>query len=343
MSRPAVEHKPAPPSRERELYSCDDSLVFDSGYLSVGDGHEVYYEQCGNPAGKPAVFLHGGPGAGCGAKPRGFFDPAAYRVVLFDQRGAGKSRPAVADTLDGLRANTTWKLVADMELLRATLGIEAWLVFGGSWGSTLALAYAQAHPARVTELVLRGIFTLRRKELLWFYQDGASMIFPDAWAPYLAAIPADERGDLMAAYHRRLMSDDPAVYQPASVAWSVWEGSTSKLHPDAAFAASYGGDKFSVAFARIENHYFVNGGFMEVDDQLLRDAHKVAHIPTVIVQGRYDLVCPMDTAWELKQRLPRAEWRLIPDAGHSAWEPGTQAALLDATDKFRPAAAAAAQ
>ncbi len=255
MARPSVDHQRVEPSLGRELYSCDDALVFDSGHLDVGDGHSVYYEQYGNPAGKPAVFLHGGPGAGCGEKPRGFFDPAAYRVVLFDQRGAGKSRPAVADTLDGLRENTTWKLVGDMELLRTTLGIDSWLVFGGSWGSTLALAYAETHPDRVTELVLRGIFTLRRRELLWFYQQGASFLFPDAWEKYVSAISPDERGDLITAYHKRLMSTEPSVYQPASVAWSVWEGSTSKLHPDEAFAATYGGDKFSVAFARIENHY----------------------------------------------------------------------------------------
>lgn len=316
-------------SAVRDLYPAIEP--YDKGFLDVSGGHRIYYEQCGNPAGKAAVFLHGGPGGGCDGTSRRFFDPAVYRVVLFDQRGAGRSTPFA-----GLENNTTWDLVADIEVIRAHLGIDAWLVFGGSWGSTLALAYAETHPERVTELVLRGIFMLRRKELEWFYQEGASYIFPDAWDEYLKPIPMEERGDLMAAYHKRLNSEDEETKMAACKAWSIWEGTTSKLFPNPDFIAKYAGDAFALAFARIENHYFVNRGWFSPDDQLLANVGKIRHIPAVIVQGRYDLVCPIWSAHDLHKAWPEAEFKVIPDAGHSAFEPGTQKALLDATDKFRP-------
>ncbi|MCK9539775.1 prolyl aminopeptidase [Dokdonella sp.] len=303
---------------------------FDSGYLEVSPLHSLYYEQCGNPQGKPAVFLHGGPGAGCNSKCRRFFDPAHYRIVLFDQRGSGRSKPHAE-----LTDNTTWHLVADIERLREHLGIERWQVFGGSWGSTLALAYAQMHPGRVTELVLRGIFMLRRWELEWFYQKGCDALYPDAWEAYLAAISPVEHGDLISAYHRRLTSDDPDVRLAAARAWSVWEGSTSFLLQDPDHIAASAGDAFALAFARIENHYFVNGGFFECDGQLLRDAHRLKGIPAVIVQGRHDVVCPARSAWDLHRAWPEADLRIVPDAGHSAFEPGIAHELIEATDRFR--------
>ena len=311
----------------RQLYP--EIEPYASGTLPVGDGHEIYYEQCGNPAGKPVVFLHGGPGAGCSPKARRFFHPDKYRIVLFDQRGCGRSTPHAC-----LDANTTWHLVGDIEKLRVALGIERWQVFGGSWGSTLALAYAQTHPQRVTELVLRGIFMLRRWELEWFYQAGADALFPDAWDAYLAAIPEVERGDLMSAYHRRLTSADPQVRLDAAKAWSVWEGSTSFLYQDPAHIEASAGDQFALAFARIECHYFVNGGFFDRDDQLLANAYRLKGIPAVIVQGRYDVVCPMRSAWDLKQVWPEADLRIVADAGHSAFEPGNLHELILATDRF---------
>ena len=262
---------------------------YDVGSLKVDDRHTLYFEQCGNPQGKPVVMLHGGPGGGCSDKMRQFHDPAKYRIILFDQRGAGRSTPH-ADLVD----NTTWDLVADIEKLREHLQVKRWQVFGGSWGSTLALAYAQAHPQCVTELVLRGIFMLRRWELEWFYQEGANRLFPDAWEHYLAPIPPVERHDLISAFHRRLTSDDEATRLAAAKAWSVWEGATSFLHVDADFVDSHQDPRFALAFARIENHYFVNGGFFEVEEQLLRDAHRIADIPGVIVHGRYDVVCPAE-------------------------------------------------
>jgi proline iminopeptidase len=303
---------------------------FDAGFLQVSPLHRIHYEQCGNPRGKPVVFLHGGPGAGCNAKSRRFFDPARYRIVLFDQRGCGRSTPH-AELVD----NTTWDLVADIERLREQLGIERWQVFGGSWGSTLALAYAETHPQRVSELVLRGIFMLRRSELEWFYQQGCDALFPDAWEGYLAPIPAAERGDLMSAYHRRLTSSDPAVRLEAARAWSVWEGATSFLFQDKGHIASSAEDEFALAFARIECHYFVNGGFFDADDQLLRDAGRLRGIPAVIVQGRYDVVCPARSAWDLHRAWPEADLRIVADAGHSALEPGITDALIEATDRFR--------
>lgn len=302
---------------------------FNRGTLQVDARHTLYWEECGNPAGKPVVMLHGGPGGGCNAAMRRFHDPHKYRIVLFDQRGAGRSTPH-ADLVD----NTTWDLVADIEKLRQHLGIDTWQVFGGSWGSTLALAYAQKHPERVSELVLRGIFMLRRWELEWFYQEGASRLFPDQFEPYREYIPAAERGDLMAAYHKRLTSDDEAVRLEAARRWSIWEGGTSYLRVPPDYAESHGDAHFALAFARIENHYFVNKGFFECDDQLLRDAHKLADIPGVIVHGRYDVVCPVANAWDLHKAWPRAELIITPTSGHSAFEAENIDALVRATEQF---------
>lgn len=316
------------PSSLRGLYP--EIEPFNSGRLQVSPLHELYYEQSGNPDGKPVVFLHGGPGAGSGPNGRRFFDPARYRIILFDQRGCGRSKPHAE-----LTENTTWDLVADIERLRAHLSIDRWQVFGGSWGSTLALAYAETHPARVTELVLRGIFMLRRSELEWFYQKGADAVFPDAWETYLAAIPEVERGDLMSAYYRRLTSPDSATRLAAAKAWSVWEGSTSFLLQNPAHIDGSAEDAFALAFARIECHYFVNGGFFEYDDQLLRNAYRLKDIPAVIVQGRYDVVCPARSAWDLHRAWPQADLRIVADAGHSAFEPGIAHELIEATDRFR--------
>ncbi|MGB4858534.1 MAG: prolyl aminopeptidase [Dokdonella sp.] len=314
-------------SKPRTLYP--EIEPHDSGMLKVSDLHTLYYEECGNPDGKPVVFLHGGPGAGCNAKARRFFDPDRYRIILFDQRGCGRSTPH-AELVD----NTTWHLVADIEQLRAHLSIDRWQVFGGSWGSTLALAYAQSHPERVTELVLRGIFMLRRAELEWFYQKGADAIFPDVWENYLAAIPVAEQGDLMSAYHRRLTGDDKQARLKAAQAWSVWEGSTSFLFQDNTYISGTAQDEFALAFARIECHYFVNGGFFQHDDQLLRDVDRIRDIPAVIVQGRYDVVCPARSAWDLHRAWPEAELTIVPDAGHSALERGITHKLIEATDRF---------
>jgi len=300
-----------------------------SGWLRVSPVHEIYWEESGNPKGKPAVFVHGGPGAGADPRSRRFFDPKRYRIVVFDQRGCGRSRPHAS-----LEDNTTWHLVSDMEQLRRHLGIERWLVFGGSWGSTLALAYAQKHPKRVSELVLRGIFMLRKWEIDWFYQDGASALFPDRWEHYVAAIPPRERGDLVGAFYRRLTSPNRAMRVRAARAWSIWEAATSHLQTDEANIDKWGEEKFAVAVARIECHYFVNKGFMRREDQLLRGVAKIRDIPAVIVQGRYDVVCPIRTAWDLHRRWPEADFRIVPDAGHSALEPGITHELVGATDRF---------
>jgi proline iminopeptidase len=302
-----------------------------SGFLRVSDVHEIYYEESGNPRGKPAVFLHGGPGGGTDAKMRSFFDPKKYRIVLFDQRGCGKSRPHAS-----LVDNTTWHLVEDIERLREHLRIDKWLVFGGSWGSTLALAYAETHPRRVTELVLRGIFLLRRWELEWFYQNagGAAALFPDLWERYVAPIPTAERGDMMNAYYKRLTSDDPKVLKTAAVAWSVWEGATSFLHLNPEYVDKFQEDEYAAAFARIECHYFVNGGFMRTDNQLIEKVGSIRKIPAVIVQGRYDVICPIRSAWDLHKAWPEADLRIVPDAGHSAFERGNLHELISATDRF---------
>jgi proline iminopeptidase len=303
---------------------------YETGRLGVGGGHELYFEQSGNPRGKPVVFLHGGPGGGTESKQRRFFDPRAYRIVLFDQRGCGKSTPHAS-----LAENTTWHLVADIEALREHLGVARWQVFGGSWGSTLALAYAETHPERVSELVLRGIFLLRKWEIDWFYQRGTSALFADAWEDFVAPIPEAERGDLLHAYHARLTSEDPRVRQEAARAWSVWEGRTSCLAPNAELIAKSAGDEFSLAFARIECHYFVNGGFLDGARALLANVGKLRGIPGAIVQGRYDVVCPMQSAWELHRAWPEADLRIVGDAGHSAFEPGITHELVEATDRFR--------
>ncbi len=302
-----------------------------SGYLRVSVTHEIYFEESGNPRGKPAVFLHGGPGGGTDAKMRSFFDPRRYRIVLFDQRGCGKSRPHAS-----LVENTTWDLVEDVERLRAHLGIDRWLVFGGSWGSTLALAYAQTHPERVTELVLRGIFLLRHWELDWFYQNpgGAAALYPDLWEHYVEPIPPEERADMISAFHRRLTSDDPQVLQRAARAWSIWEGATSFLRLNPSYVARFQDDAYAAAFARIECHYFMNRGFLRSDDQLIADVPRMRSIPGVIVQGRYDVVCPMRSCWDLHRAWPEAALQIVPDAGHSAFERGITHELIAATDRF---------
>ncbi|MBX9605633.1 MAG: prolyl aminopeptidase [Gammaproteobacteria bacterium] len=299
------------------------------GRLRVSALHTLYYEECGNPDGEPLVFLHGGPGGGCDPLQRRYFDPHKWRIVLFDQRGCGRSTPHAE-----LRENTTWDLVADIERLRELLGIERWTVFGGSWGSTLALAYAETHPERVRALVLRGIFLLRESELRWFYQEGASQVFPDAWEAYLAPIPPRERGDLLRAYYKRLTSRDEATRRVAARAWSRWEGATSKLLVDAGMVRRFGASRFAEAFARIEAHYFVNGGFFRRDGELLRNVARIRHIPAVIVQGRYDMVCPMRSAWDLHRAWPEAKFIVVPDAGHSMSEQGVRAALVAHTDAF---------
>lgn len=301
---------------------------YETGMLDVGDGHRVYWELCGNPNGKPVVFLHGGPGGGCTPTQRRLFDPEKYRILLFDQRGCGRSTPYAS-----LEANTTWHLVADIERLRTMIGVDKWMVFGGSWGSTLALAYAEAHPERVTELVLRGIFTLRRSELLWYYQEGASWLFPDKWEGFLAPIPEEERGNLMAAYRRRLTDPDPAVQAQAARAWSLWEGETITLLHNQEYSDQFGDEHYAVAFARIENHYFVNEGWFE-EGQLIRNAHRLKGIPGVIIQGRYDIATPPKTAWDLHKAWPEAEFIMVPDAGHAVSEPGITHHLIEATDAF---------
>ncbi|MEL6401379.1 MAG: prolyl aminopeptidase [Cyanobacteria bacterium J06607_6] len=298
-------------------------------FLSVSERHALYVEASGNPNGKPVIFLHGGPGGGTTPLYRQFFDPERWHIILFDQRGCGQSRPH-AD----LQENTTWHLVADIEKIRQHFGVDQWVVFGGSWGSTLALAYAQTHPEQCRGLILRGIFTLRPEEIQWFYQSGASYLFPDAWETYLAPIPPEERHDLLAAYHRRLTHPDPAVQLEAARAWSIWEASTSKLIPDQALVNRFGEADFATAFARIECHYFMNGGFFETPNQLIVHADRLQSIPGVIVQGRYDVVCPMKTAWELHQAWPEAEFVVVPNAGHSATEPGIISALVEASDRF---------
>jgi proline iminopeptidase len=316
-------------ARPRGLYPS--IRPYRTGRLRVSPVHELYFEESGNPGGKPVVFLHGGPGGGTSPAMRRFFDPKRYRIVLFDQRGCGRSRPHAS-----LVDNTTWHLVADIEALRAHLGIERWQVFGGSWGSTLALAYAQKHPRRVTELVLRGIFLLRRSELEWFYQDpeGAASLFPDLWEKYVEPIPPRERRDMMRAYYRRLTSRSPKQRTAAAYAWSVWEGATSFLRASADYVAKFGDPDYAAAFARIECHYFVNRGFLERDDQLLREVRRIRHIPAVIVQGRYDVVCPMRSAWALHRAWPEAELHVVPDAGHSAFEKSIAAELVAATDRY---------
>lgn len=325
---PRVKSKSA--AKKRTLYPSVEP--YRTGYLRVSDVHKIYYEESGNPRGKPAVFVHGGPGGGTDGRMRSFFNPKKYRIILFDQRGCGKSRPHAS-----LVDNTTWHLVEDMEKLREKLGIERWQVFGGSWGSTLALAYAETYPQRVSELVLRGIFMLRRWELEWFYQNpgGAAALYPDLWEHYVEPIPAEERGDMMNAYYKRLTSDNQRVLSEAAKAWSIWEGATSflRLNPD--YVAKFQeDDAYAAAFARIECHYFINKGFFRTDNQLIEEVGRIRQIPTVIVQGRYDVVCPMKSAWDLHRAWPEADLRIVPDAGHSAFEAGNIHELISATDRF---------
>ncbi|WP_241386966.1 prolyl aminopeptidase [Rhodococcus sp. CH91] len=316
----------------RELYppiECSET-----GMLDVGDGQHLYWEVSGNPDGKPVVFLHGGPGGGTAPLHRRFFDPAAYRIVLFDQRGCGRSRPHVADGAD-LSVNTTDRLVDDIERLRTFLGVERWMVFGGSWGSTLALAYAQRHPDSVTELVLRGIFLLRRSEIDWYYNGGAGQLFPEAWARFRAPLAEADPGEHpVDVYHRLLHSPDPDVALAAAIAWSTWEGATSALRPDPERLAETAEPRFALAFARIENHYFHHRGFFE-DGELLSNAHRLRDIPGVIVQGRYDVVCPARSAYDLHRAWPTARLHIVDDAGHAASEPGIVHHLVEATDGFR--------
>jgi proline iminopeptidase len=301
---------------------------YETGMLDVGDGHRIYYERSGTPGAKPAVFLHGGPGGGISPRHRSLFDPALYDVMLFDQRGCGRSTPHAE-----LEANTTWHLVADMERLRELAGVDRWLVFGGSWGSTLALAYAETHPERVSGLVLRGIFTLRQAELDWYYQFGASEVFPDLWEAFLAPIPPEERADLRAAYRRRLTSTDEATRLAAAQAWSLWEGRTITLLPDPGTSNGFEDPHFALAFARIENHYFIHGGWLE-EGQLLTNAGRLRAIPGTIVQGRYDMACPTRSAHDLHRAWPEADYRLVEGAGHAFSEPGILHELIQATDRY---------
>jgi proline iminopeptidase len=301
---------------------------YETGFLDVGDGHSVYFERVGTKGAKPAVFLHGGPGGGSGPTQRRLFDPALYDVILFDQRGCGKSTPNAS-----LEANTTWHLVADIERLREMMGVDTWLVFGGSWGSTLALAYAETHPERVSELVLRGIYTLTKAELDWYYQFGVSEMFPDKFERFQAPIPEDERHEMMAAYRRRLTGDDRAEQVRAALAWSLWEGETITLLPNPEYSGGFGEEEYALAFARIENHYFVHAGWLE-EGQLLRDAHKLQDIPGVIIHGRYDMPCPAKYAWALHKAWPKADFHLIEGAGHAYLEPGILDQLIRATDRF---------
>ena len=312
-----------------ELYP--ETKPYNSGRLKVSDLHEIYFEECGNPSGVPALMVHGGPGGGSNPTMRRYHDPEHYRIILFDQRGCGRSTPHAE-----LKENTTWDLVADMELLRDHLNIERWQLLGGSWGSTLALAYAQTHPDRVLELVLRGIFTLRRSEIEWFYQEGCSWIHPDAFEAYLAPIPEDERHNMISAYHKRLTGDDPEARLEAARAWSVWEGTTLSLLPNESRVKHFANDGYALAFARIECHYFVNRGFMDKDDQLIANAHLLQDIPGVIVHGRYDAVTPLKSAWELAKAWPKCELKIVPDAGHAMSEPGNVHELVSATRKFGP-------
>ncbi|PQQ25825.1 prolyl aminopeptidase [Photorhabdus hindustanensis] len=313
-------------SELRKLYpACE---AYRSGYLDTGDGHQIYWELCGNPVGKPAVFIHGGPGGGIASYHRRLFDLKKYHVMLFDQRGCGRSKPHAS-----LENNTTWHLVEDIERLRQLMGVEKWLVFGGSWGSTLSLVYAQTHPQRVSELILRGIFLLRPQELHWYYQDGASNFFPDKWQRTVSILSEEERKDVIGAYNKRLTSDDLRVQLEAARLWSLWEGETVTLLPSNSVEC-FAEDEFALAFARIENHYFINEGFMNEEQQLLNNIDVIRDIPAVIIHGRYDMACRVQNAWDLAQAWPEAELHIIEGAGHSFDEPGILHQLISATDRF---------
>ena len=303
-------------------------MPYDTGYYSA-DEHNIYYEQCGNPDGKPALFLHGGPGGGGDVNVRRFFNPKIYRIIVFDQRGCGRSKP------NGLLSNnTTWDLVSDIESLRLKLNIDKWLVFGGSWGSTLALAYAQTHPSSVSEMILRGIFLLRKKELQWFYQEGASNIFPEAWQNFIQIIDASKRHNLMSAYHQIFKGDDKELKLKAAIAWSQWEAATSSLSYESSRVDEFSNPHFALAFALIENHYFINQGFFDNENQLIDGIQKIRNIPTVIVQGRYDMVCPIETAWEVSKNWPEASLIIAPFSGHTAFEKEITHELIKATNEF---------
>jgi len=314
--------------RHRQLYPVIEPRI--KRRLKVSDLHEIYVEECGNPDGKPVIVLHGGPGAGCNPAMRRFFDPRVYRIILFDQRGCGRSTPSA-----NCEENTTWDLVADMERIRTEFAVEEWMLFGGSWGSTLALAYAQTYPDRVTEMVLRGIFLIRQEECDWFHNGGCSRFHPELWEQFISPIPEAERGDMLSAYHKRLFGEDAHVRLNCARAWSRWEGATVTMAPSPQRANAFARDDYALAFARIESHYFINGGVMEEDGQLLRDAHKIAHIPGIIVQGRYDVVTPPISAWQLHKAWPKSKLVVAHDAGHAVSEPSITAALLDATDHYR--------
>jgi proline iminopeptidase len=298
-----------------------------TGTLSVDSIHTLYFEECGNQNGTPILFLHGGPGSGCEEKHRQYFDPKAYRIILFDQRGCGRSTPHAE-----LKSNTTWNLVEDIERLRKYLNIESWIVFGGSWGSTLALVYAIMHPTSVKALVVRGIFLCRPLDINWFYQGGAHLIFPDCWEKYLEPIPEEERGNMMAAYYKQLQSKDRQIRKRAAIAWTSWEGALLRLKFDPTTFSTFTEAHRADAIARIECHFFVNKGFFPTDNWILENASKIRHVPIVIIHGRYDVVCPLDNAWQLHKQLPDAKLEIIPDAGHAASEPGIAEALIRATD-----------
>ena len=306
---------------------------YDSGHLDVGDGQQIYWETSGNPDGKAAVFLHGGPGGGAKPNNRQLFNPARYRIVIFDQRGCGQSRPHASDPAADLSTNTTWHLVADIEALREELGIDRWLVLGGSWGSTLALAYAQTHPQRVSELILRGVFTLRQRELDWFYQGGAGAVYPERFQDFMSPVAPEDRGDLMAAYARLLNNPDPGIHGPAAIAWSVWEAATVTLVEDPDLLSSFAEPAYALAFARIENHYFVNRGWL-AEGQLIANAGVLGNIPGIIVQGRYDMCTPPITAYDLHRAWPKSRLLMVPATGHAATEPGNTRCLILATDEF---------
>jgi proline iminopeptidase len=300
-----------------------------TGWLKVSNTHDIYFEECGSPDGKPALMVHGGPGGGCNPSMRRYHDPARYSIILFDQRGCGRSTPH-ASLID----NTTWDLVADMERLREHLRVETWQLCGGSWGSTLSLAYAETHPGRVTELVLRGIFLLRKAELDWFYQEGCSWIFPDAYEAYLAPIPPEERENMIEAYHRRLTSGHRETQLAAARAWSIWEGTTLSLFHDQERVHKFGNDSYALAFARIECHYFIHKGFFGRDNRLIEEAGQIAHLPGTIVHGRYDVVTPLKNAWDLAKAWPKADLRVVPDSGHAMTEPGIVHEIVTATNKY---------
>jgi proline iminopeptidase len=303
---------------------------FRTGMLRVSLRHELYFEESGNPQGQPVLFVHGGPGSGTEPNQRRFFDPRHYRIILFDQRGAGRSRPHAS-----VEENTTWDLVSDIEKLRKHLHIDRWTVFGGSWGSTLALAYAETHPEQVCGLVVRGICLLTKSEMDWFFRRGANVIYPDAWEDFRDFIPKDEQGDLLTAYHRRLHGKDRELQQRAAVAFARWEACCSRLIPDPSVVARFADTSFAYALSRIETHYFVHDGFFKHDGQLLTDAHRLIGVPTVIIQGRYDMVCPIESAWALHRALPQAEFHIVEDAGHSATELGITHRLIEATERLK--------